>query len=206
MAYEALRDAARRSNKPEKELIANRDSRALWIKYHERITGSSSERAAAILLTEHHTAPQIDSTTEYRTRKYLGGMCVESEAPLLVAASDLRTGLRLDASSTVTSLHIDYLNGPQHFRDQLAAAADYISANEELGAVSNVVGTTYREMANLAIRVGFRDMRIEAAAPGMEHRLQAAHMAFCAVNGIVRVFEPTAVYMPTPEFVDRFAS
>jgi len=96
--------------------------------------------------------------------------------------------------------------GLQSLRDQLAAAAQYIEANPPLSERPYVAGVTYSELARVATKIGFYPMEIKLISISFETYLRATYMAYCAINGKnADDFQPSAVFMPTQEFVSRFS-
>jgi len=196
------------STRPEDELITERRALALHIKYHREITHSWEYTNDILRSASLVDASEADLTPQLKSEKHLGGIMVEWRDELPVTAHDTDYQAQVMRGEAGIMLHVEYINGPRHFLGQLELAGNYIAANYELLEMPYVMGVSFRELGRFAVAVaGMRTMEITSAEADYADHAQAAHMAFCALNGgKPREFEMAAVYLPTDEFVAKFAA
>jgi len=201
------RDALR-SYLPEQQLIGDRDFEALTFKY-EAQNGSRLIGSRAFSLLDIN-AYRKNSTREQS--KSVGmidfdGVSLEIGAPLFVTGLDPEAGVEVRYDSCDASmLHVEYIKGPQHLRDQLAEVAHYIDSHESVRETPYVMGVTYDEMARIGVRAGMRPINITVINDAYNAELHARHKLLFANNVRARQFTLSAVYLPTDEFVDRFSA
>jgi hypothetical protein len=195
-----------RSYLPESRLIEQRDAPALTYKYFARQFGVGVR--PEMLLSPSAWVAKRTGDLRYQRKKQLGNVYVEARHRLPLSAYDSEQGVGFGyrGRSQAIMLHVSTIDGVQHLRQQLGLAAAYIQEHESLRTRPLVVGTTYRELANVAIRFGFRDAQVTRCDPDYRDSIQVMHKTFCAVNGVQRPFKLAAVYMPTTAFVQRFGA
>jgi hypothetical protein len=136
---------------------------------------------------------------------FLDGLEVEGNTPSYVEATDKTTDSLIHQNKyDATFIHLSSLKGHNHLRSQLGNTAIYIEANKPLKDVRYVAGITYQEMGSLSNRLGLQQMEIQNLDRRYEIGLQAAHMAYSAINNRHASFKPAAVFLPTEEFISTF--
>jgi hypothetical protein len=192
---------------PEGRLVRNGNYDALRFKYQARLDGGSERRESLRCRAAWRTMP-VDRTIEFRQNKFFGHLLVEAGTPFAALGYDGNNGVVLQCGQPgVLELHAVGVAGVQAIRHELAMAAEYIQEYKYLRTAVYVGSVTHRQMARLASGLGFNTMPVERfASERHEQRVRAASMAYHALAGRPDVFEPRIVYLPVPEFVERFQS
>lgn len=198
-----------RSFLPTAFLAQRRDIDALWLKFYSRITDlpipKELQRSSHLWdfgrLSLNSTS---ESSYEYERLRQLGSIIVEDSASPVQAAHD--THCIPSRSTVATQLHLNYSSGVHAVRADLGSASAYIQQHECLRSRPYVMGVTYSELGKVATRLGFKQMEIETIDIHKLAMIDISHQVFCALNDTERPFEPTVVYLPTEEFIERFSA
>ncbi len=207
---------ARRSFYPERHLVRQRDTYALYAKY---LFGRSAEGLSVRSRSLFDFSPAIrkDESHElktYKTYKQLGCLVVGGAEPAKATGKDAQQAVTIRRGDpNVITLHLEPLSsdapGPNQLRHDMGTAATYIRTHAKLRNREHVIGVTYEEMARVAGRVlGFRQMQVEDVDPTYRLELTAVQQVFCALNGVNqadRPLRPAMVYLPTAELLTNFA-
>ncbi|MDB5185767.1 MAG: hypothetical protein JWL85_290 [Candidatus Saccharibacteria bacterium] len=196
---------ALRSYYPEKYLIDRRDTKALMLKYSTQLEKGTFRVHSLLNFMQYQDQPDLD-TSVYKNSKILGSIVIANEKMRASGEDSNNIGVRVQRGHEVVGLHLNSLGGHNELMSQLSTAAAYVNAHEELYAKPFITGVTYSKLANLALRVGFREMAMTEIEEGLYCDIWAAHMVYCALNSrIQQPYEPKMVYLPTPEFVEKFS-
>jgi len=161
-------------------------------------------RLRRLLHPSSYIAPNTD-TTVFNQHTLIGSILVDR----CVINNDESVQQALGTDDELIYLHIERsFEGAYSLRNDLLGVADYIVQHDVLRNSRHVIGMTFNEMARLAERAGFGRMPdISEMKPSIRRTIELAHMAYCAVNGIVgRTYEPAVVFMPTQQFIDTFST
>jgi hypothetical protein len=184
-------------------LVACRDIEGLTLKY--RMTMPDGQEVFDRLNESISKQPEGEHGTGFAVDRVITGIGLCNNEPLRASGRDGDCSVEIGDTDPL-SMHIYGFTGVQQLRRLIARTASHIEEREDLQQRPLVVGVTYSEIARLALRGGFRGMEIKEITNDFGYDLQAAHMTFCALNGIQRTFRPAMVYLPTDEFVQKFAS
>jgi hypothetical protein len=203
-------DAAR-SFLSEKYLIGQRDVWSLSYKYEARERRAlhgfiQQDRVQTLLDIENWFIGDDGPLSEYRKHKYIGGLRVDGRTGSVVSAFDpLDPDVRVrQGKKDAIQLHLLQMTGAEQVRADLRQAAEYISLHQPLRRTAIITGTTYEKMASCALRLHFRPMWEQSADEAYATQIAHFHQAVNAVNGRDDPFSLATVYMPTPEFIERF--
>lgn len=193
-----------RSYLPESMLIGDADYNALYFKYEARQDGIS-ERLKALVLPESRFVSGLEPTDDHGHYRNFGGVSLEVGGVCKVGGYDSQTGDVIPyRSRQVSMLHVNNVEGPQHARQQLGAIASHIALSSCIRKNRYVVGASYREMIGLGVALGMRPLTLEVMDGSYRARVEAEYKVSFAGYRQTRIFEPSAVYLPTEEFIDRY--
>jgi hypothetical protein len=142
--------------------------------------------------------------------KLMGQMTVISNEDIPLAGYDPDgndgQGVRIERDSGESlMLHLGLVDGAQQLRRNLTLAASYIGLHEELRICPYVVGVTFRQLAQVAKRFGFRTMEISGEM-SQDYRTRLEEMYRETEIADREPLEVAMVYMRTDEFIERYAS
>lgn len=144
---------------------------------------------------------------EYSPMKCLGSVSVEHVQSLPAFGWDSDRDVYFSERDEAMLLHSVGSRGAEDLGDGLRRAADYIMQHGQLESVPNVIALTYREMGNLALRVGFR--AVTTFGPMYSEYAELLQLFYDDYRdgmGLPRQpAEPCMVYLPTQNFITRFA-
>ena len=210
------------SYQSEERLIERRDTDALWIRYRKELPGGDETRLNSLVnaMYRHHTG----NIAVYKPVKYLGNVMVHGNQETPADGqerpprghpdynrgwSDDPTLARIHRNTRQNMLHVGQADsfGPDSLRRSLHDAAQYISLHDRLREREYVVGVTYREIAAVALRFGFREAWLDSSVrESYSLSAEAEHRVFNALNPSdkPRVYQPAMVFLPTDEFIKTF--
>lgn len=206
MAERSPAEIAQRSLAPEEELAAARDAVALNIKYLYADNPGLDNRQAMINDPTKWEVPPKLPLTEYEPYKHIGCVSVESDALARFAAIDITNPEYRVApmQAGLVNLHVGHFTGASALRRDIGRAAEYIDMHEQLRTAPLVVGATYKRLAAFAMRAGMRPMHYWGGGNQFVASAQRWHRAYNAINGRNDPFSIGVVYLPTPEFIEKF--
>jgi hypothetical protein len=159
---------------------------------------------AYILSTE-----EVAELTQFSNYKTLGGLLLSLVETTPAAGFDPSygpEGLRIPADSTDhIIMHIDYINGPQQLRHDIVRAATYMQLQPIYREYKGIVGVTYRQLANVAVRAfGCHALKPKQLDPMFRLRLSEVYESLPIAQKAE--LEPVMLFMDTEEFIGRFGA
>jgi hypothetical protein len=206
MPTRSIAEIATRSFAPEAELVAARDAEALNMQYlcaaHPELDGRQKILEDP---KQWEIAPEAP-LTEYSTYKRIGCLVVESGSASRFAAIDMNDTAYMVAPKQegLVNLHMGKFAGAGELRRDIGCAAEFISMHEPLRSAPLVVGATYKRLTTFARRAGMREMQYWGGGNGFIESAQCWHRVFNAINGRNDPFRIGVVFLPTPEFIEKF--
>jgi hypothetical protein len=159
---------------------------------------------AYILSTE-----EVAELTQFSNYKTLGSLLLSLTEETPAEGFDPAygsKGLHIPMGSTDSIImHLDYITGVQQVRHDIVRAATYIQLQPIYREYETVVGVTYRQMANFAVRAfGCRAITPTSVDPIFQLRLSLLYERLPISHKTE--LEPVMVYMPTEELISRFGA
>ncbi len=195
-----------RSFAPAAELVVSRDVEALHTQYlcadHSELDG----RQKVLADPKQWEIASEPPLAEYSNYKQIGCLAVESGGSSRFAAIDMNdtTYMVAPRQEGLINLHIGTFAGAGELRQDIGRAAEFISMHGVLRSAPLVVGATYKRLITFARRAGMREMQYWGGGNGFIESTQRWHRVFNAINGRDDPFSIGVVYLPTPEFIEKF--
>jgi Ser-tRNA(Ala) deacylase AlaX len=150
------------------------------------------------------------SICHYSDRKHIGSLKVNGdEAVPATGWVTLPNGEDVvipvgDMDSVVLHAN-DGIVGEEQGLVDLRVAATYVNLHERLRTREHVIGVTYRQMANLAVRAaGFTHLRTYTVNDVYDQRIRTAYAKLRVAQRVS--YQIGMIYMPTRQFIDTFAA